>query len=68
MPTLDELATKLLHEETRNELCGEKKKDAKTLWVKFCMMSIEKKWLHASDKHDESNKHNFEKKVVTTCN
>jgi hypothetical protein len=27
-----------------------------------------KKQLHGGDKHDESKKHNFEKKVVTTCN
>jgi len=68
MPTLDELTTKLLHEDFRSKFCGEKKKDTKTLWVKFCKMSIEKKWLHGGDKHDESKKHNFEKKVVMTCN
>jgi hypothetical protein len=65
---LDERTSKLLHEETRSELCGEEKKDTKTLWVKFCNMSIKKKLLHVGDKHDESKKHNFEKKVVTTCN
>jgi hypothetical protein len=31
-------------------------------------MSIEKKLLHVGDKHDENKKHNFDKKVVTTCN
>ncbi len=66
--TLVEFIAKLLHEETRSKLYGEKKKDTKTLWVKFCKMSIEKKWLHGGDKHDENKKHNFEKKVVTTCN
>jgi hypothetical protein len=29
MPMLDERIAKLLHEETRSELCGEEKKDQK---------------------------------------
>jgi hypothetical protein len=65
---LYELTAKLLHEETRRELCGENKKDTKTSWVKFCKMSTKKKHLHEGDKHDESKKHNFEKKFVTTYN
>jgi hypothetical protein len=68
MPTLYELTSKLLHEETKRELRGKKQKDTETLWVKFCKRSNEKKWLHGGHKHGESKNHNFEKKVVTTSN
>ncbi len=47
--TLDELTTKLLHEETKKELHGKKQKDIKTLWVKFYKMSIKKKQLHGGE-------------------
>jgi hypothetical protein len=41
MHTLDELTTKLLHEEIRKELHGKKQKNIKALWVQFYKMSCQ---------------------------